>query len=166
MNIVLPTLHVRRSPQAVPLAAACLAATLADQPALSAKLFDFFPDQTDAAIIETIVAAEPDLIAIPLYTWNRADWLRIAATLKKLRPNLVLVAGGPEATADPHGLLASQLFSAAIRGEGEATFAELVTELAGTGTLSLRPGLSLPTAQGIVDGPERPPLPPEELPSP
>jgi len=166
MNIVLPTLHVRRSPQAVPLAAACLAAALADRSALQTQLFDFFPDQTDASITETILAAKPDLVAIPLYTWNRADWLNIAAALKKLRPKLVLIAGGPEATADPHGLLATQLFAAAIRGEGEATFAELVAELAATGMLSLRPGLSLPTAQGVVDGPERPPLLPEELPSP
>jgi len=166
MNIALPTLHVRRSPQAVPLAAACLAAALGDRPGVRTQLFDFFPDQPDALIITSLLAAEPDLVALPLYTWNRADWLRIAAALKKQRPKLQLIAGGPEATADPHGLLATRLFSAAIRGEGEATFAELVAELADTGTLSLRPGLSLPTEQGPADGPERPPLPPEELSSP
>jgi len=166
MIIVLPTLHVRRSPQAVPLAAACLAATLAGKVQHRTLLLDFFPDQSDDELVRTILAADPDLVAIPLYTWNRATWLRVGQALRTARPQLHLVAGGPEATADPHGLLTTGLFAAAIRGEGEATFAELVAELADSGSISLRPGLSLPAADGILDGPERPPLPAEDLPSP
>jgi radical SAM superfamily enzyme YgiQ (UPF0313 family) len=166
MKIVLPTLHVRRSPQAVPLAAASLAATLANRPEHSTLLLDFYPDQAVEQLAAEILATAPDLVAFPFYSWNRTTLLAVGQTLKARRPELLLVAGGPDATADPHGLLADGTFMAVIRGEGELTFTELI-DLLGNGN-ELRPlaGLSLRTAEEIVDGPERPPAAPEDLPSP
>ena len=47
MQIVLATLHVRPSAQAVPLAAACLAAALPEERRQQTHLLDLFPDQSD-----------------------------------------------------------------------------------------------------------------------
>ena len=50
MKIVLPTLHVRRSPQAVPLAAANLAATVPNNTGIYCVLLDFFPEDSEETI--------------------------------------------------------------------------------------------------------------------
>ena len=101
MKIVLPTLHVRHSHQAVPLAAANLTAALVDRPGFECQLLDFFPDNPESEICSTILAAEPDLVAIPLYSWNRRTMLSVSRTLKQHNPDIFLMGGGPEATADP-----------------------------------------------------------------
>ena len=166
MKIVLPTLHVRRSPQAVPLAAANLAATLANDSNHNCQLLDFYPDSSEEEICHAILAAEPDLVAIPLYTWNRQTMLAVSRTLKERRSAVTLIAGGPEATADPSGVIDQGTLDAAIRGEGEFTFLEVVQQIETSGNLTLRPGLSLRINDVIQHGAERNPAEPKDLPSP
>ncbi|MCP3175741.1 DUF4080 domain-containing protein [Desulfuromonas sp. KJ2020] len=127
MTIVLPTLHVRRSAQAVPLAAACLAAALPASLRSATHLPDFFPDQSDEDILAGILAFAPDLVAFPIYVWNRRRLTQLARQLKQRRPALRLVAGGPEATADAAAILAEGIFDALVCGEGEIPFAHLLT---------------------------------------
>jgi hypothetical protein len=166
MKIVLTTLHVRRSPQAVPLAAANLAATLANHTDIDCQLLDFFPDSSEDAICQSILAAGPDLVAVPLYSWNRQTMLGVCRALKQHSPTIILTAGGPEATADPTGVLEQGALDAVIQGEGEITFRQLVEHLLESDGLTLLPGLSLATETGIQHGPKRPFADPLDLPSP
>ena len=155
MHIVLATLHVRPSAQAVSLAAACLAAALPEDLRRQTRLLDLFPDEDDEQMLKTIFAGRPDVVAFPLYLWNRHRVLTLARSLRQRRPGLFLLAGGPEATTDPEGVLAEGELDAVIRGEGEITFRDLLTardqgiEPAGLAGLTLR------TATGVVAGPER-----------
>ena len=105
MKIVLPTLHVRHSPQAVSLAAANLIASLGDQSDIDCQLLDFFPDNSEETICNVILAAQPDLVAIPLYSWNRRTMLGVSRLLKQHHPDILFLGGGPEATADPTGVI-------------------------------------------------------------
>ena len=66
MNIVLPTLHVRRSAQAVPLAAACLAAALPAEVRKEVHLLDLFPDQSEEAMAAEILSRHPEMVAFPI----------------------------------------------------------------------------------------------------
>ncbi len=166
MQIVLATLHVRPSAQAVPLAAACLAAALPEERRQQTHLLDLFPEQSDDELLSTILAGHPTLVAFPLYLWNRRRLLALSRRLRQRQPGLFLLAGGPEATADPQGVLDEGALDAVIRGEGEATFRELVATLGRGEEPAGLAGLSLRTEAGIVSGPERPAAPPEELPSP
>ncbi len=166
MKIVLPTLHVRRSPQAVPLAAACLAAALPAPLRDQATLLDFFPPAAEEEMLEEILACRPDLVAFPLYVWNRTALLALARRLRRELPALRLVAGGPEATADPAGVLAEGALDGVVRGEGEIAFARLAEQLSRGEEPSGLPGLSWQTPRGMVAGPDSPPAEPEELPSP
>jgi radical SAM superfamily enzyme YgiQ (UPF0313 family) len=155
MNIVLATLHVRSSAQAVPLAAACLAAALPEDLRRQTQLLDLFPGEDDEQMLTAILAGRPELVAFPLYLWNRHRVLTLARSLRQRRPELFLLAGGPEATTDPEGVMTEGELDAVIRGEGEITFRDLLAardqgiEPAGLAGLTLR------TAAGVVAGPER-----------
>lgn len=119
MRIVFATLHVRPSAQAVPLAAGCLAAALPEALRRDARLIDLFPAQSLDEMAERILETAPDLIALSVYVWNRDRLLALAALLRRLRPALRILAGGPEATAAPLELLAPGDIDLLIQGEGE-----------------------------------------------
>lgn len=155
MNIVLATLHVRSSAQAVPLAAACLAAALPENLRRQTRLLDFFPGEADEALLAKILADDPDLVAFPLYLWNRRRVLNLARSLRRRRPEIFLLGGGPEATADPEGVLAEGELDAVIRGEGELTFRELLAAREQGEDPAGLAGLTLRTPAGVVAGPER-----------
>jgi len=156
MRITLATLHVRPSAQAVPLAAACLAAALPENLRQQTLMLDLFPGEDDERLLTMLLAGDPDLVAFPLYLWNRQRILSLASRLRQLRPKLFLLAGGPEATADPEGVLAEGELDAVIRGEGEITFRDLLTALEQGEDPSGMAGLNLRTPDGIVAGPDRP----------
>jgi hypothetical protein len=152
MNIVFCTLHVRRSNQAVPLAAGCLTAALPTKMRQSCVLIDGFPEQSDQEIISSILAHSPQVVAFPVYVWNRQRIIRLAGQLHQLDPELTLVAGGPEATGDPIGLFAAAPWTALVHGEGEATFAGLLSALAAGEMHQSLPGVTFMSETGPVTG--------------
>jgi len=167
MRTVFVTLPVRPSPQAVSLAAACLASALPEELRRQSRPLDFFPNQGDEHLVREILAAQPDLVALPLYLWNRRRALELTRRLREMDPKLYLVAGGPEATADPMGVMAEGELDGAVRGEGENTFRELLITLARGDSPAGLPGLLWRGTDGITAGPERPAAASlEELPSP
>ncbi len=166
MKILLVTLHVRRSAQAVPLAAACLAAALPPSLLATTELLSFFPEDSEEQMQQEILSRGADLAAFPLYVWNRTALLSLSRKLRSARPALRLVAGGPEATADPLGVLAEGALDGAICGEGELVFAALAATLAGGGSPAGQAGTVWQTAQGPVSGAEAPLPDLRQLPSP
>lgn len=133
MKVVLVAIHPYPSPQAVPLANACLAAYLASDEELSARvrvvLRDFFVGGETEDCVGDILAHDPDAVGFSLYLWNRDDARTMADELRRRAPGLVIFAGGPEATADPSGLLTGSSFDFLIQGEGEIPFLEVVGRL-------------------------------------
>lgn len=167
MIIVLPTLHVRPSAQAVPLAAGCLAAALPKPLRQGVRLLDLFPEASLAAMQQQILALNPQLVAFPLYLWNRGQILQLSRKLRQARPGLLLAAGGPEAASDPQAVLAEGELDLVIRGEGEITFAELAGRLAAGQGYADVAGLSWRTGDGFGASPERPAVSDlDQLPSP
>ncbi len=166
MNIALVTLHVRRSAQAVPLAAGCLAAALPEELRRQARLVDLFPDQTPEAMETAILATNPAVVGFSLYSWSRVASLTLARRLRHSQRNVFLVAGGPEATTDPQGILEEGELDAVIRGEGESTFRELMLQLAQGRPPEAVPGLTLRTGSGVAAGTDRPTEPLDSRPSP
>lgn len=140
MKIVLPTLHVRPSAQATPLAAACLKATLPETFRHQAELLDLYPTQIQEEMLELILKMQPDVVAFPLYLWNRQRILNLTRELRRLKPEIILVAGGPEASADSCAVLAEGHLDAVIRGEGEEVFVSLINTLAKGETIDEIPG--------------------------
>jgi radical SAM superfamily enzyme YgiQ (UPF0313 family) len=84
----------------------------------------------DRALVEAILAREPWLVGFTCYLWNIDRTLWVAARLKERRPDLRIVLGGPEVTADNAWVLDHPAVDYAVVGEGEQTFADLLLALA------------------------------------
>jgi radical SAM superfamily enzyme YgiQ (UPF0313 family) len=157
MKIVFCTLHVRRSNQAVSLAAGCLAAALPEALRDACLLLDTFPDQTDQEILSSILAADPDVVAFPVYAWNRLRLIHLARQLHQLAPQIQLIVGGPEATGDPLGLSAAAPWTALVHGEGETAFKGLIAALSEGLPEQPLPGVTLLRQEGTLS--EKEPCP-------
>jgi len=146
MRLLMATIHTYRSPQAVPLAAACIKAYLDGRPAprpVTVSLADFFCNDPLEDIYRAIMADRPDLVAFPMYVWNRAECCRLAVMLRCAAPSLTIIAGGPEATADPAGVLREAPFDFLVVGEGELTMAEALERLGAGAPLDGVAGIAL-----------------------
>jgi radical SAM superfamily enzyme YgiQ (UPF0313 family) len=129
MRILLPTFHVRQSAQAIPLAAGCLKACLPQSLRDQTRLLDMYAGQDLEDLTAIILDARPEVIAFPLYLWNRTEVLQLCRQLRRRQPEIFLLAGGPEASADSRRVIAEGQLNGVIRGEGEQPFAQLMAAL-------------------------------------
>jgi radical SAM superfamily enzyme YgiQ (UPF0313 family) len=83
----------------------------------------------DRGLVAEILAAEPWMVGFTCYLWNIERTLWIAGELKRMRPDLRIIIGGPEVTADNEWVLEHPAIDYAAIGEGEQTFAELLEAL-------------------------------------
>ncbi len=95
---------------------------------------DIFPPRlsntlSDCGLVEEILARYPLLVGFSCYLWNIDRTLWIASRLKERRPDIRIIVGGPEVTADNAWVLQSPAIDFAAIGEGEQTFAELLAAL-------------------------------------
>ncbi|HKJ04531.1 MAG TPA: B12-binding domain-containing radical SAM protein [Geopsychrobacteraceae bacterium] len=146
MNILLPTLHVRPSAQATPLAAACLKAALPAAFNKNTRLLDLYLSQSQEQMLDEILRLQPDVIAFPLYLWNRTEVLSMTKQLRQKQRTLYLLAGGPEASADSEAVLREGALDAVICGEGENAFASLIRALAEKAPIQTLAGICTPDA--------------------
>jgi hypothetical protein len=134
-RIAFVTLHVRRSPQAVPLAAATVVASLPPAYRATTQLIDGYLSQHDEEILSHIFNATPDCVAFSLYVWNKQRVVGLAQKIRATDSKIVLVVGGPEATACAPEIEALNLFDVVVSGEGERVFSAVVQRDAQQGLL-------------------------------
>ncbi len=117
----------------LPLASACLASMLENR----------FGHQVDCPILELppgfslrdtadeVFSMKPDLIALTLYSWSRIDLLSLSdALLNTSGSNCpLIIAGGPEVTADPLSIQNHPSINLAVSGEGEEAISAIVEKL-------------------------------------
>jgi len=129
MKLVLTAIHIKASTRAMPLGPAMLAAVIrrAFGEDVHTRILDLFLDQPAAECANRILASDPDYVGFSMYIWNRGLVLEIAALLKQRQPDLVIFAGGAEATADQVGVLSDPAMDFVLAGEGE----ELIVETLG-----------------------------------
>jgi hypothetical protein len=87
----------------------------------------------DQALVEAILARRPWMVGFTCYLWNVERTLWIAERLKQKRPDLIVLLGGPEITADNDWVLRNPAIDYAVLGEGEPAFAELLANLSNVG---------------------------------
>ena len=94
-----------------------------------AELLEFDINQRPCDIAGQILARQPVIVGLGVYIWNATPACEVAAILKRVRPDLVLVLGGPEIS---HETESHPLFPWAdfvIRGEGDLAFARLCARI-------------------------------------
>ncbi len=121
-DIVLATLNAKFLHSAFGLR--CLRANLGGLRARS-RIAEFDLQQRPLDIAEALLADAPRIVGLGVYIWNVAESTRLAAVLKRLRPDLTLVLGGPEISHETAEQPITREADYVIPGEADLAFAEL-----------------------------------------
>lgn len=77
----------------------------------------------DRPLVDFIVEREnPAIIAATLYVWNVERTLAVLRQVKRRRPSVRVLVGGPEVAPDHPFLFGSDVVDVAVSGEGEGVF--------------------------------------------
>lgn len=146
IKIICTTLLVEKSPQALPLGAACIASALKSYKHIKdlcdIELLSFSPEDKDILAIknpthENIAAYisqnllekfmgdfDCKICLFSIYMWNKNVLERVSLKLRE--NNIITLAGGPEITANPHKKESYDFISTA---EGEAKVPKLIEDI-------------------------------------
>jgi radical SAM superfamily enzyme YgiQ (UPF0313 family) len=94
-----------------------------------AKIREFEITQKPTDIAEAILAENPAILGIGIYIWNVAPATQLVAELKRLRPDLLIILGGPEVSHETDQQEICRLADYVITGEADLTFADLCSKL-------------------------------------
>jgi len=122
-------------------------------------------------IVSDLFSRNPDVIGFSCYIWNIEETITVVNMLRKIKPDIRIVLGGPEVSYDTQQWMERlQDVDFIVMGEGEETFHHLLTEIEGEGKFHMVFGLAYRKRKGeeteIVITPGRPKLNLNELPSP
>src|SRR5262245_23895005 len=84
---------------------------------------------SDRGLVAEILSRDPWMVGWTCYLWNVERSLDISRLVKERRPEVRVIVGGPEITADNDWVLERPEVDFAAIGEGEQTFTELLAEL-------------------------------------
>lgn len=119
----------------------------------------------DPDIEGCVRAFHPDVIGVTAFT-SQVNIVRdLAATIRKLRPEALLIIGGHHATVRPVDF-SDSAYNLVVIGEGVVALREILRELAGARDFSRIAGLGIPGPGGMSFTPERPYTPLDTLPFP
>ncbi|RAP77095.1 B12-binding domain-containing radical SAM protein [Paenibacillus montanisoli] len=123
-------------------------------------------------IVADLFARNPDVVGFSCYIWNIEETITVIDMLRKIKPEIRIVLGGPEVSYDTEFWMErlSQVDYIVV-GEGEETFHHLLTELKDTLKFHLVFGLAYRKEHQdgrleVIVNPPRPKLDLATLPSP
>ncbi len=131
---------------------------LTKYPSADVTIRVFNEKQSSSAIVGEIAALAPDLVGFSCYLWNIGKTLRICRLLKQPFPRVKIVLGGPEVSSRAQELLEREgALDSIVRGEGEESFAELVSRLrrSPNADLSGLQGISFRSGASVIHNPPR-----------
>ncbi|MBI4677253.1 MAG: cobalamin B12-binding domain-containing protein [Elusimicrobia bacterium] len=108
-----------------------------------------------AAALRDLAAFAPRVAGISCYGWNVEAALALARALKRRRPALRVVLGGPEIHPGRAALLRAKTADALVLGEGEETWVELLRRLLDGRSWAGTPGALAMGALRPARGPRR-----------
>ena len=94
-----------------------------------AVILEFDINQRSLDVLEAILAQEPAIVGIGVYIWNAEQCLRLVSDLKRLRPDLLVILGGPEVSHETDQQHIVALADYVITGEADVAFARLCEQL-------------------------------------
>lgn len=94
-----------------------------------ARIVEFTLSQNARDIAESILAHEPKVLGLGVYIWNTTLTFEVISILKRIRPDLTIVLGGPEVSHETEVQAICATADYVIRGEGDFLFRELCEKL-------------------------------------
>lgn len=149
-----------------PLQLICLARAFRDS-GFSVEIIDgrLFPEEElTTEISKRLTGGEVCFGLTALTCFQLLDALIVAGNVKRLRPDIPVVVGGWHATVFPEETLQEKDVDIVVKGQGEATFRELVERLAAGKGLEGLQGISWKEGDIIKHEQDRPLVSPNDLP--
>ncbi|GEP41232.1 B12-binding domain-containing radical SAM protein [Brevifollis gellanilyticus] len=94
-----------------------------------ACMAEFVINQQPLEIVEAILAHQPRIVGFGVYIWNVEQTTEVVALLKRIRPELIIIVGGPEVSYETEGQEIVALVDHVITGEADVKFAEVCRAL-------------------------------------
>ncbi len=94
-----------------------------------AIMLEFDINQRSNDVLEAILVHEPKIVGIGVYIWNTTQSLQLVADLKRVRPEIIIVLGGPEVSHETDQQEICRLADYVITGEADLAFAALCEAL-------------------------------------
>ncbi len=128
----------------MPLAPVCLRRAVEEaEPRCEVTVCDININETQDTILERVLADEPDVLGVCMYIWNRECACRLIRRVKAVRPETIVIAGGPEATWSVERCFDEMPLDYLLRGAGEESLPMLLGCLIDGAPLDDVPGLCL-----------------------
>ena len=90
---------------------------------------EFIIGQKTEDVAEKILADAPRVLGLGVYIWNVVETTRLVLLLKTLRPDLIIVLGGPEVSYETQEQRIAAAADYVVTGWGEVSFAALAAQL-------------------------------------
>ena len=94
-----------------------------------ACLLEFDIQQRPLDVVEAILAHDPQIVGLGVYIWNVTQATEVVAALKRMRPEVTVVLGGPEVSYEVEQQEIARLADYVITGEADLKFAEICREV-------------------------------------
>jgi len=94
-----------------------------------ACMAEFVINQQPLEIVEAVLAHQPRIVGFGVYIWNVEQTTEVVALLKRIRPELIIILGGPEVSYETEGQGIVALADHVITGEADVKFAEVCRAL-------------------------------------
>lgn len=90
-----------------------------------ALMLEFDINQRPIDMLEAILAQNPRIVGLGVYIWNVEPATKLVADLKRVRPEIVVIVGGPEVSYEMDQQEICRLADFIITGEADLAFAEV-----------------------------------------
>ena len=125
----------------MPLAPFCLKKAVDEGcPEVVTTICDLNINDTQEDLLARLMATEPDVLGISVYIWNRLCATQLIRRVKALKPELIVIVGGPEVTFSVEDTFRDMPIDYILRGAGEESLPALLNVLQADGDASMVPG--------------------------
>ncbi len=100
-----------------------------DELQAKAAIREFIISQRPLDIAEALLAEQPRIVGFGVYVWNVAETTQVVALLKRVRPELFIVLGGPEVSHEWEEQPIFRLADYLVTGPADLAFARLCRRL-------------------------------------
>jgi radical SAM superfamily enzyme YgiQ (UPF0313 family) len=94
-----------------------------------AEVVEFDVNQRPVDVLEVILARRPKIVGVGVYIWNVEPATRLVADLKRVRPDVTVVLGGPEVSFETDQQEIVRHADYVVTGEADLAFGELCEKL-------------------------------------
>lgn len=132
------------------------------------KIIEFTINNNDDYIFTELYRGDYNVVCFSCYIWNTERILYLAENLKKAKPEVTIILGGPEVSFDSLTVMEENPFvDFILAGEGELSFRQLIDSLlSANSTFEKIGGLAYRVQDQILVNPMSPPLAFENVPFP